>query len=412
MFNYFKNRRMKKSFLPLLITLLSLSFTFQSVTAQEEESKDSIGYEFTILKELPVTSVKNQYRSGTCWSFSSLSFVEAELLRMDKGEYDLSEMFVVRHSYADKAKKYVRFHGDLNFGGGGAFHDVVYVIKEYGIVPEEVYSGLEIGEENHVHSEMDAVLKGYMDAVLKNKNKKLSPVWFNGLEGILDAYLGEYPESFTYKDEEYTPKSFAEKLEFNVDDYVEIGSYTHHPFYEKFVLEVPDNWMFDEVYNVKLDEMMEVIDYSINNGYTVAWGSDVSEKGFSWKNGVAIIPDEELTDLSGTEKEKWEKLTDKEKKESLYKFEEPVKEKNITQEMRQAEFDSYQSTDDHGMLITGIAKDQNGNKYYKVKNSWGTDGHIYDGYFYASEAFVRLKTIDIMVHKDAVPKQIRKKMDF
>ena len=214
---------MKKSFLPLLITFICLSFIFQNITAQEEESKDSVGYEFTIVKELPVTSVKNQYRSGTCWSFSSISFVEAELLRMDKGEYDLSEMFVVRHSYADKAKKYVRFHGDLNFGGGGAFHDVMYVIKEYGIVPEEVYSGLEIGEKNHIHSEMDAVLKGYMDAVLKNKNKKLSPVWFKGLEGILDAYLGDYPESFTYNEKEYTPKSFAEELEFNVDDYVEIG---------------------------------------------------------------------------------------------------------------------------------------------------------------------------------------------
>jgi len=403
---------MKKSFLPLFITLLILSFTFHNINAQEENSKDSVGYQFTIVKELPVTSVKNQYRSGTCWSFSSLSFVEAELLRMGKEEYDLSEMFVVRHSYADKAKKYVRFHGDLNFGGGGAFHDVLYVIKNYGIVPEEIYSGLEIGEENHIHSEMDAVLKGYMDAVLKNKNKKLSPVWFEGLEGILDAYLGDYPASFTYNGKEYTPKSFAEELDFNVDNYVEISSYTHHPFYQKFVLEVPDNWMFDEIYNVKLDEMMEVIDYSINNGYTVAWGSDVSEKGFSWKNGVAIIPDEELTDLSGTEKERWEALTKKEKEEALYKFDKPVKEKTITQEMRQIEFDDYQTTDDHGMLITGIAKDQNGNKFYKVKNSWGTEGHIYEGYFYASEAFVRLKTIDIMVNKDAVPKQIRKKLSF
>jgi len=346
----------------------------------QEETKDPEGYQFKIVKELPTTSVKNQYRSGTCWSFSSLSFVESELLRMDKGEYDLSEMFVVWHTYSDKAKKYVRFHGELNFGGGGAFHDVMYVLKEYGMVPEEVYDGKVIGEENHIHGELDAVAKGYVDAVLKNKNRKLSPVWHKGFEGILNAYLGDYPSSFTYKGKDYTPRSFADELGINPDDYVEIGSYTHHPFYSKFVIEVPDNWMFDEIYNVPLDEMMEIIDYSINNGFSVGWGSDVSEKGFSWKNGVAVVPDEELTDLSGTEKEKWEKLTDKEKKDALYSFEEPVKEKTITQEIRQAEYDNYKTTDDHGMLITGIANDQGNNIYYKVKNSWGNTDHKFQWY--------------------------------
>jgi bleomycin hydrolase len=379
--------------------------------SQDDKEKSS-WYEFTIVKENPATSVKNQYRTSTCWSFSSLSFIESELLRMGKGEYDLSDMFVVRKTYADKAVKYVRFQGEFNFGPGGAFHDVFYVIKNYGIVPEEIYDGKKIGEDNHMHGELDAVTKAYMDAVLENENGKLSPVWLEGFNGILDAYLGESPENFTYNGKEYTPVSFAQELGINPDDYIEIGSYTHHPFYEKFIIEIPDNWMLDQLYNVPLDDMMAIIDNSINSGYTVAWGSDVSEKGFSWKNGIAIVPDENLTDLSGTEKEKWEKLTEKEKKAALYSFESYVKEKDITQELRQEEFDNYLSTDDHGMLITGIATDQNGNRYYKIKNSWGTADHIYEGYFFASEAFVKLKTIDIMVHKNAVPKGIRNKLGY
>jgi len=332
------------------------------------------------------------------------------LLRIGKEEYDLSEMFIIRQTYAEKALKYVRFHGEFNFSGGGAFHDVFHVIDEYGIVPEEVYDGKRIGEDNHIHGELDAVTRGYVDAVIKNKNKKLTPVWYQGFEGILDAYLGEVSESFTYKEKEYTPRSFADELEINTKDYIEIGSYTHHPFYEEFILEVPDNWMLHKIQNVPLDEMMEIIDHALENGFTIGWGSDISDKGFSWKNGVAIVPDEELTDLSGTEKEKWEKLTKEEKKNALYSFDGPVKEKTITQEIRQQEFDAYSTTDDHGIQITGIAKDQDGNKYYKVKNSWGTKDHIYDGYFYASDAFVRLKTIDIIVHKDGIPGKISKKL--
>jgi len=396
----------------LLSIVVSLFFVATSQAQETEKQEKEEGYNFEMIKDIPTTSVKNQYRSGTCWSFSGLSFIESELIRKGKGDYDLSEMFVVRNSYEEKAIKYVRFQGNFNFGGGGAFHDVTHVMKHYGMVPEEAYNGLLEGEENHIHGELDAVSKAYVDAVLKNKNKKLSSSWFKGYQGILDAYLGEYPENFTYNGKEYTPQSFAAELEIDTDDYIEIGSYTHHPFYEKFIIEVPDNWLLDYVYNVPADEMMEVIKYSIENGYTVAWGADLSEKGFSWKNGVAVVPEDDRTDLSGTEKEKWEKLTKKEKENALFNFDGPVKEKTITQEMRQEEFDNYQTTDDHGMLLTGTAKDQDGNLYYKVKNSWGETNHKYDGYFFASEAFVKLKTIDIMIHKDAIPKDIRKKLNL
>ncbi|MBM3435539.1 MAG: aminopeptidase [Bacteroidetes bacterium] len=401
---------MKRNFISLAAITFSILFQTGLSIAQEEEKKEGIGYTFTVIKENPSTPAKNQFRSSTCWSFSTLGFLESELLRTEKGEYDLSEMFVVKHIYAEKALKYVRFQNKINFGGGGAFHDAIHVIKEYGIVPEAVFSGKLPGEENHIHGELDEVAGAYVEAVVRNRNKKLSPVWFEGFEGVLDAYLGKYPESFTYNGREFTPKSFARELGINPDDYVEIGSYSHHPFYEKFILEVPDNWMQDQIYNVPLGEMMEIIDYAVENGYTVAWGSDVSEKGFSWEKGVAIVPDEELKDLTGTEKEKWEKLTHREKEKSLYSFDGPTKEKVITQELRQIEFDNYSTTDDHGMQIVGIAQDQEGNRFYKVKNSWGTEDHIYQGYFYASKAFVELKTIDILVHKNSVPKQLLKKI--
>jgi bleomycin hydrolase len=316
---------------------------------------------------------------------------------------------VVRNAYAAKAEKYVRVHGSLNFGGGGAFHDVFNVISQIGIVPEEVYKGLNYGEDNHVHGEFDAVLKAYVDAVKENENKKLSTAWLKGFNGILDAYLGEYPENFTYNGKKYTPKSYADELGFNSEDYIDITSYTHHPFYEKFILEIPDNWAWGEVYNVPMNEMIEIMDNAINNGYTVCWGADVSEKGFKWSKGFAVIPAENRPDLDGLERDKWEKLSAKEKENLLYELDKIVPEKEITQEMRQLAFDNYQTTDDHGMLISGIAYDQNGTKYYYVKNSWNT-ANIYDGYFYASEAFVKYKTMNIVVHKDAIPKELKKKM--
>lgn len=393
--------------------LTLLLITFFSVNTLFAQDKDDSGYEFTTIKRLEATSVKNQYRSGTCWSFSGISLLESEMLRNGKDPIDLSEMWIVRNAYSDKALKYARFHGNLNFAGGGAFHDVTNMIRKYGIVPEEVYDGLEYGTENHVHSEMDAVLKGYMDKVIENKNRKLTPVWHEGFNGILDAYLGEKPETFTYKGKQYTPQSFAsEFVDLDMGDYVELSSYTHHPFYSKFILEVPDNWAYDEVYNLPIDELMEVIDASIMNGYTVAWAADVSEKGFSWKNGVAIVPARDIEDMDDLERAKWDELSEEEMEERMYSFDKPVPEKTITQEMRQEAFNNWQTTDDHGMHITGIAEDQNGTKYYIVKNSWSGEGHIYDGYFYASEAFVRYKTMDIMIHKNAIPGEIAEKLDL
>ena len=402
---------MKRTWKFFVMLTLAVLVSAPAMNAQDEDKeKEEKGYEFTRTVEVPVTSVKNQYRSGTCWSFSSISFLEAELLRIGKGEYDLSEMFVIYHSYMGKAEQYVRWHGNNNFAGGGAFHDVLEVYANHGMITEEAYSGKVIGEKLHVHGEMDGVLKGYIDAVIKNRNRKLTPVWDEGLKGILDAYLGEIPETFSYEDKEYSPQQFAGMLDLDPRDYIEIGSFTHHPFYSEFILEVPDNWMLGEIYNVPLDEMMEVIDHALANGYTVAWGADVSEKGFSWTHGVAIVPEEEPEDLSGTEREKWEKLTKDERQKMLYAFEGPVREKTITQEMRQEAFDNYQTTDDHGMLITGKATDQEGNEFYLVKNSWGTEGNDYEGFFYASKPFVAYKTIDIMVHQDAVPKDIRRKL--
>ncbi len=391
------------------IGLLAVLFSF-SVSAQvKKRAKES--YQFTDVKRLPATSVKDQHRSGTCWSFSGLSFIESEMIRMGKPEIDLSTMFVVYNCYADKAKRHVRMHGKFNFGGGGAFHDVTYVLKHYGIVPENVYRGLGYGEEGHTHGELDALLGAYVTAVIENKNKKLTPVWHEGFKGILNAYLGELPNQFEFEGKNYTPKSFADDVVgINPDDYIEISSYTHHPFYEKFIIEVPDNWLWDEVYNVPLDEMMQIMEDAIMKGYTLGWASDVSEKGFMYRKGVAIVPEADTKNMSDSEISKWESLSDTQKAAKLQGDAGPVKEKTITQEMRQTAFDNYTTTDDHGMHIIGIAKDQEDNKYFIVKNSWADNSNKYDGYFYASFPFVAYKTMSVMIHKDALSKKMKNKL--
>lgn len=383
----------------LLVSMVS------GVSAQEPQKEE--GYRFTDVKTLPVTSVKDQNRSGTCWAYSALAFLESEILREGGKPIDLSAMWIVRNAYFDKAVKYARMHGSLNLAVGGGSRDVTDGIARYGIVPEEVYPGLCYGTKLPDFTEIDRVIKAYMDAVIAGN--KLTTAWQRGLNGILDAYLGPKPETFVWEGKEYTPESFAASLPLDMNDYVEISSFTHHPFYEEFVLEVPDNWMWGKVWNLPLDEMMAVVDNSLEKGYTVLWGTDVSEKGFSRTKAIGIIPEADLSSMSGTDAERWGKLSDKEKEDALYKFDKPGKERTITQEMRQMAFDNYETTDDHGMQIMGTAVDQAGNPYYKVKNSWGVRPP-YDGYYYFSRPFVAYKTMSVMVNKNAIPKEIRKKM--
>ena len=366
---------MKKSILMAALGLLSLN-TIAQDTPKEE------GFIFTTVKENPITSVKNQNRAGTCWCYSGLAFIESELLRMGKGEYDFSEMFIVHNTYLDRADKAVRTHGDVSFSQGGSFYDVIYGMKTFGLVPEEeMRPGVMYGDTLSNHTELTAVSDAVVAAIAKGRHRSLqadkenNPLWKKAITAIHDIYLGERPEKFTYKGKEYTPKSFYESTGLNADDYISLTSYTHHPFYQPFVLEIQDNWRWASSYNLPIDELMEVFDNAINKGYTIAWGSDVSEQGFT-RDGIAVMPDaEKVQVLSGSD----------------------------------MAYDNWETTDDHGMLIYGIAKDQEGNEYYMVKNSWGEAGK-YKGLWYASKAFVRYKTMNIIVHKDALPKEIAKKL--
>jgi aminopeptidase C len=379
---------------------------FAALLALSASAQNSPQYEFTTVQENPITSIKNQYRSGTCWCFSALSFIESEIIRTKGESLDFSEMFVVGKSYRDRAVKYVRLDGHLNFAAGSSFGDVLHVIKDYGIVPQEAMPGMNYGTELPEQSELDAALKGYVEAIAKNPNKKLTTAWLNGFDGIVGAYLGEYPSTFTVDGKEYTPESYRDYLGINFDDYVNLTSFTHHPFYSQFVIEVPDNWRWDAAYNLPIDELMEVMYNAIEKGYTIAWGSDVSEKGFT-RNGIAVMPVEKKKAVAGSDQEKWVGKAAEEKAEEA-KPELP-EEMVITQELRQDGYDRKTTTDDHGMHIYGIAKDQNGTNYFMVKNSWGETGK-YKGIWYASDAFVRYKTMNIVVHKDALPKHIAKKL--
>lgn len=367
--------------------------------SDKKDKEDKPVYQFTMVKEVKHTPIRNQYRTGTCWSFATLSFLEAEAIRAGAEETDLSEMFVVRHTYPIKAMNYIRMHGRANFGSGGQSHDAIDRIKEFGIVPEQAYTGQQIGERRHNHGEMASVIKAMLESVLKRRGKRVTPRWFEAFNAILNIYMGTPPKTFKYKGKEYTPKSFAKKyLPINPDDYMEITSYSHHPFYKTFRLEIPDNWTYNDDYlNVPVNDLTKIADHALKNGYTLVWDGDVSETTFFARdNTFAIIPDQP----------EWEDLKRSEVKE---KIKSPVKEKTITQELRQKTFDNMTTTDDHLMHIVGIAKDQKGNEFYLVKNSWGTKRGK-KGYLYMSKPYFLLKTTVITINKKALPKDIKKKI--
>jgi aminopeptidase C len=388
---------------------LSLPLAVSAQQARPTPVKSS-DYQFTHVKENPITSIKNQNRSGTCWCFSALSFLESEVIKAkgikDPAAYpDFSEMFVVRNAYHDRAIKYVRLNGKLNMAAGSDFGDVLEVVQDYGIVPQSVFSGMNYGTELPVQGELDAVLRGYVEAVVKNPNRTLTPVWSKGFDGILDAYLGEIPAEFNVDGTTYTPESYRDAMGINTDDYIGITSFTHHPFYKPFAIEVEDNWRWSQAWNLPLDEFMRVIDNAIENGYTVLWGGDVSEPGFT-RDGLGVLLDTKPKATSGSDQEKW--VGKSEEKPEAKSASLPAEEE-VTQESRQIAFDCKQSTDDHGMHLYGIAKDQNGTKYYLIKNSWGETGK-YKGIWYMSENFAKAKTLNFVVNKKALPKDIQKKL--
>ncbi len=395
----------------LIIAALAAAVLSPATARADEETPDT-AFVFTDEIVIPVTSVKDQNKSGTCWCFSGTSFFENEIRKAGGDSLDLSEMFTVYHCYLDKADRYVRMYGNANFAAGGSIMDVPYVWRRYGAVPEEVYRGLCYGEDKHVHGELDGELAAIVDVVTKKPNKKISPAWKKAFEGVLEAYLGKLPKKFTYKGKEYTPQSYAASLPVNPDNYVALTSFTHHPFYEEFVFEVPDNWLWANYMNIPLDELKAVVDNALAMGYTVAWAADVSEGGFKWTDGVALMPKgKNEGDMDGTELSRWVHLSDKDRQNEKYEFKGPVEEIEVTQELRQNMFDSQETTDDHGMEIVGTARDQKGNRYYKVKNSWDTN-QKYDGYLYVSEPFFLAKTLNLLVNKKAVPKDIAKKINL
>ncbi len=393
-----------------IVLLAAAGLLSTNLMAQEQPKEE--GFVFTTVKELPITSIKNQNRAGTCWCYSTMAFLEAELLRMGKGEYDFSEMFIVHNTYLDRADAAVRTHGDVSFSQGGSFYDVIYGMEKFGLVPEEeMRPGVMYGDTLSNHTELTAVSNAVVDAIAKGRHRSLQSddnkqlLWKKAIAAIHDIYLGERPEKFTYKGKEYTPQSFYASTGLKASDYVSLTSFTHRPFYSQFPIEVQDNWRWGMSYNLPIDELMQVFDNAIMTGYSIAWGSDVSEAGFS-RNGVAVYTDaEKAQELSGSDMAKWLKMKPEEKKLNT----KPQPQKWCTQEERQLAYDNWETTDDHGMHIYGIAKDQLGNEYYMVKNSWGKAG-TYKGLWYASKAFVRYKTMNIVVHKDALPKDIAKKL--
>ncbi|MBB6270380.1 bleomycin hydrolase [Pedobacter cryoconitis] len=392
----------KSIFRPLVFAsglLLSSTFGFAqdnlvNSLKNNQSANSTSGFKFTDVINLENTSVKNQGSSGTCWSYSTNSFIESEMIRMGKEPVALSEIFTARNAYVEKGKSYVRMHGSLNLGDGGALHDVINMYRQYGTVPQVNYTGLNYGTKINKFGEMGTITTAILEAVVKNKT--LTPNWQKAYTAAIDAYLGQVPEKFDYKGKSYTPQTFAKQVVgINPDDYVELSSFNDHPFYSKFTLLIPDNWSFDQVYNVKVNEITDIIDNALKKGYSVAWATDVSEKSFSYKNGVAYVPAKPYEEMNEQEK--------------ATMFSEPKPEMEITQENRQLAFDNYETTDDHGMHIVGLAKDQNGKEYYIVKNSWGVTND-YKGYLYVTKNFVKYKTTAFLLNKGGIPAAIRKNL--
>ena len=394
----------------VIFALLAVFASSAGAQDKKEEKKDNKPI-FTVVKQNPITSIKDQNRSGTCWAYSTLSFLESEILKKSGKTYDLSEMFVANKTYMDRATMAIRMHGDVSFAQGGSAYDPIYCWEHYGMVPETAMPlpGTLYGDSLANFNEFFAVLTPYVEAIAKGKQTKLTPAWKIGLQGILNAYLGKCPENFTYEGKTYTPKSFAASLGLDMKDYVSFTSYTHHPFWTAFAVEVQDNWRWPLSWNVPIDDLCKIIDNAIMNGYTVAWGGDVSEEGFT-RSGLGIAYDlKKARDLTGTDADRWLKMSKVSKKNKLDSLGISVPEIVPTQKMRQEAYDNWETTDDHGMQIYGIAKDENGREYYMVKNSWGETGD-YKGIWYMTKAFIAYKTMDFIVNKNAVPKDIRKKI--
>ena len=401
---------MKKTIVLALLAVFAMS---ASAVTQDNKKENPNKPVFTVVKENPITSIKNQNRSGTCWDYSTLSFFESEILKATGKTYDLCESFVANKTYMDRAIQVVRFHGDCEFAQGGSAYDVLHCIQNYGICPENAmpFPGSLYGDSLNNFNEFFSILTPYVMAIAKSTSKKLTPAWRNGFQGVLDAYLGKCPENFVYQGKTYTPKTFAASLGLNWNDYVTFTSYTHHPFWTQFAVEVQDNWRFPLSWNVPIEEITKIIDNAIMNGYTVAWGGDVSEDGFT-RDGLAYMYDtKKLESMEGSDMARWLKLSKAEKKNIVDSLGVNVPEIKPTQKQRQERFDNWELTDDHGMLIYGIAKDQNGKEYYIVKNSWGETGE-YKGIWYMTKAFIVANTMDFMINKNAVPKDIRKKCGF
>ncbi len=398
---------MKKIAIIAMAAMVCLSATAAKKKTSDTDKNKPV---FTVIKENPITSIKNQAQSGTCWNYSTLSYFEAEILKKTGKTYDLCEMFVCNKDYMDRAITTVRMHGDCDFSQGGSAYDVLYILQNVGICPEEAMPapGTMYGDTLNNFNQFFDVMTPYVKAVATSKAKTCNPAWKNGFQGILDAYLGKCPEKFTYEGKEYTPMQFSKSLGLDYNDYVSITSYTHHPFYTEFPVEVQDNWRQGTSWNLPMDEMAAIIDNAVMNGYTVAWGGDVSEAGFT-RDGLALLIDEKSADLTGSDMARWLKLSAAEKRDKIKEMGVTVKEMTPSQEQRQKEYDNWTLTDDHGMLIYGIAKDQTGREYYMVKNSWGKAGQ-YDGIWYMSKNFIVAKTMDYLVNKNAIPADIRKKM--